>query len=141
MDIRYAMHPDQMKGLDTDEIRRHFLIDRLFEKDEMNLIYSHIDRIIVGGACPTDKKLELKVTKELGVDSFLQRREMGIINIGSKGIVSLMAKNIFWRRKSASMSAWALRRSHSKVWIKITRPNSILTALRLIRLILSLSFQ
>ena len=134
MDIRYAMHPDQMKGLDTGEIRRHFLIDRLFEKDEMNLVYSHIDRIIVGGACPTDKQLELKVTKELGVDSFLERREMGIINIGSKGIVSLMAKNIFWRRKNASMSAWVLRRYPSKVRTEMIRPNSILTALRLIHL-------
>ncbi len=99
MDIRYAMHPEQMKGLDTGEIRRHFLIDRLFEKDEMNLVYSHIDRIIVGGACPTDKKLELKVTKELGVDSFLQRREMGIINIGSKGIVYIDGKEYILEKK------------------------------------------
>jgi 4-deoxy-L-threo-5-hexosulose-uronate ketol-isomerase len=55
----------------------------------MNMVYSHIDRIIVGGVCPPDKELGLKVTKELGVDYFLQRREMGIINIGSKGIVSV----------------------------------------------------
>jgi len=89
MDIRYAIHSDHMKSLDSDNIRKHFLIDRLFEKDKMNLVYSHIDRVIVGGACPTDKKLELKVTKELGVDSFLERRELGIINIGSKGTVSV----------------------------------------------------
>jgi 4-deoxy-L-threo-5-hexosulose-uronate ketol-isomerase len=53
------------------------------------MVYSHIDRVIVGGVCPPDKELELKVTKELGVDYFLQRREMGIINIGSKGIISV----------------------------------------------------
>jgi len=64
-------------------------MEGLFEKDEMNMVYSHIDRIIVGGVCPPDRELELKVTKELGVDFFLQRREIGIINIGSKGIVSV----------------------------------------------------
>jgi 4-deoxy-L-threo-5-hexosulose-uronate ketol-isomerase len=89
MDIRYAIHPDHMKSLDSESIRKHFLIERLFEKDKINMVYSHIDRIIVGGASPPDKELELKVTKELGVDYFLQRREMGIINIGSKGIVSV----------------------------------------------------
>jgi 4-deoxy-L-threo-5-hexosulose-uronate ketol-isomerase len=99
MDIRYAMHPDQMKGLDTGAIRRHFLIDRLFVKDEMSLVYSHIDRIIVGGACPADQELGLKVTKELGVDFFLQRREMGIINIGSKGIVCIDGKEYILEKK------------------------------------------
>src|SRR4030043_774119 len=99
MDIRYAMHPDQMKGLGTGEIRRHFLIDRLFEKDGMSLVYSHIDRIIVGGVSPPDRELELKVTKELGVDFFLQRRERGIINIGSKGTVCIDGKEYILEKK------------------------------------------
>ena len=99
MDIRYAIHPDHMKSFDSDNIRKHFLIERLFEKDKMNMVYSHIDRIIVGGVCPADKELELKVTKELGVDSFLQRREMGIINIGSKGIVSVDGKEYILEKK------------------------------------------
>jgi 4-deoxy-L-threo-5-hexosulose-uronate ketol-isomerase len=89
MDHRYALHPDQMKLLDTRDIQKHFLIEKLFEKGGMKMVYSHIDRIIAGGVCPADKVEELKVTKELGVDYFLQRREMGIINIGLKGIVSL----------------------------------------------------
>ena len=92
MDIRYAMHPDQMKRLDTDELRRHFLIERLFEKDHLTMVYSHIDRIIVGGACPVDRVLKLEVTKELGVDFFLERREMGIINVGAKGLVFVDGK-------------------------------------------------
>jgi 4-deoxy-L-threo-5-hexosulose-uronate ketol-isomerase len=99
MDIRYAIHPDHMKRLDTDEIRKHFLIDRLFEKDKLNMVYSHIDRVIVGGVCPTDNELQLKVTKELGVDFFLQRREMGIINIGLKGIVSVDGKEYVLEKK------------------------------------------
>jgi 4-deoxy-L-threo-5-hexosulose-uronate ketol-isomerase len=76
-----------MKQLDTEQMRRHFLIDRLFEKDRLRLIYSHVDRIIVGGACPVDQTLKLEVTKELGVDFFLERREMGIINVGARGSV------------------------------------------------------
>jgi 4-deoxy-L-threo-5-hexosulose-uronate ketol-isomerase len=99
MDIRYAIHPDHMKSLDSDNIRRHFLIERLFENDKMNMVYSHIDRIIVGGVCPAGQELGLKVTKELGVDFFLQRREMGIINIGSKGIVSVDGKAYILEKK------------------------------------------
>jgi 4-deoxy-L-threo-5-hexosulose-uronate ketol-isomerase len=89
MDIRQAVSPEQMKSLDTEEIRKRFLIEGLFAKDEINLVYSHIDRIIVGGACPRDQALDLRVTKELGVDFFLQRRELGVINIGSQGTVAV----------------------------------------------------
>ena len=92
MDIRYAVHPDQMKLLDTEAVRKHFLVEKLFEKNKVNMVYSHVDRIIVGGACPADQEVELKVTKELGVDFFLQRREMGIINVGSKGMISVDGK-------------------------------------------------
>jgi 4-deoxy-L-threo-5-hexosulose-uronate ketol-isomerase len=87
MDIRYAIHPDHLKSLDTEATRRHFLVERLFEEDRVNLVYSHIDRIIVGGVCPVQETLPLEVTKGLGVEYFLQRREMGIINIGSQGSV------------------------------------------------------
>jgi 4-deoxy-L-threo-5-hexosulose-uronate ketol-isomerase len=89
MDIRQAVSPKQMKSLDTEEIREQFLIEGLFKKEGINLVYSHIDRIIVGGACPGDQALDLRVTKELGVDFFLQRRELGVMNIGSQGTVSV----------------------------------------------------
>ncbi|MBM4339221.1 MAG: 5-dehydro-4-deoxy-D-glucuronate isomerase [Deltaproteobacteria bacterium] len=92
MDIRYAIHPDQMKLMDSAGMRKHFLIENLFEKDKTTMVYSHVDRIIVGGACPVASELKLEVTKELGVDFFLQRREMGIINVGSKGTVSVEGK-------------------------------------------------
>jgi len=74
-------------------------MDRLFEKDKMNLVYSHIDRIIAGGVCPVDTELKLAVTKELGVDTFLQRREIGIINIGSAGTVSVDGKEYLLENK------------------------------------------
>ncbi len=89
MEIRNAMHPDHLKLLDTAGMRRQLLVENLFEKDKLSLFYSHIDRIIVGGACPVDLPLSPRVTKELGVDFFLQRREMGIINVGARGTVTV----------------------------------------------------
>jgi len=74
--------------MDTTAMRKNFLIENLFEKDRINMFYSHIDRIIVGGINPLDEKLELKVSKELGVDFFLERREIGIFNVGAKGVIA-----------------------------------------------------
>lgn len=88
MEVRYAVSPDEAKGLDTKELRDNFLIDDLFKKGELKLVYSHIDRIIVGSAIPV-APLELPVGKELGTNYFLERRELGIINIGPKGYVTL----------------------------------------------------
>jgi 4-deoxy-L-threo-5-hexosulose-uronate ketol-isomerase len=75
----------------------------------MNVVYSHIDRIIAGGACPVDRALNLKVTKELGVDFFLQRRELGVINIGSKGTVTVDGKEYILDRKECLYVGMGLR--------------------------------
>ena len=88
MEVRYSVSPIEGKGLDTKGLRKNFLIDVLFKKEELKLVYSHIDRIIVGSAVPVNP-IELTVGKELGTDYFLERRELGIINIGSKGYVTL----------------------------------------------------
>jgi len=92
MEIRYAIHPDHMKALDSQEMRKHFLMERLFQDAEIRMVYSHVDRIIVGGVVPSGRELKLEMGKELGVEFFLQRREMGIFNIGSPGIVSVDGK-------------------------------------------------
>lgn len=92
MDIRYAVHPEHFKTMDTDTVRRQFLIQGLFEKDILKMLYSHIDRIIVGGVCPVDKTVLLPVTKALGTEYFLERREMGIFNVGSSGTVLVDGK-------------------------------------------------
>ena len=92
MEIRYAIHPEHMKSLDTENIRKQFLVEGLFGQNALKMVYSHVDRIIAGGACPVDGKLALAVTKELGVDYFLERREMGIINVGATGCVSVDGK-------------------------------------------------
>ena len=89
MDVRYASHPDDVKNYDTETLREKFLIEKVFGKDEINLTYSHVDRIIAGGILPVEKELKLEVGDALGTDYFLERREMGIINIGGKGEVVL----------------------------------------------------
>jgi len=89
MEIRHAIHQEQFKKMTTDEIRKHLLIQNIFTQDKINLVYSHIDRIIAGGAKPVKEKLKLEAGKEIGADFFLARREMGIINIGGKGTVTV----------------------------------------------------
>lgn len=89
METRYASHPNDSKFYDTQELREKYLIDGLFVPGEMRLVYSHIDRIIAGSICPADKALILEGSEELAADFFLQRRELGIINIGEAGTVTL----------------------------------------------------
>ena len=84
-DVRYSNHPDDSKHYDTKQLREKYLIEKLFEEDEILLTYSHQDRIIAGGAMPVKKKLSLGTFKELATAYFLERREMGVINIGGAG--------------------------------------------------------
>ena len=83
LDARYSTHPSDSKHYTTD----HYLINEVFGKDEILFTYSHNDRIIAGGIMPIDKKVSLPVSKDLGVDYFLERREMGVINIGGPGAI------------------------------------------------------
>ncbi len=84
-DIRYSNHPSDSRRYDTALLREHYLISSIFEADEIVLTYSHQDRIIAGGAMPAHKPLILETSKELGSEFFLERREMGVINIGGEG--------------------------------------------------------
>ena len=92
MDIRYANHPEDVKKYDTRELRKHFLIEDIFQSDKINLTYSHVDRIIAGGIKPVKEILSLEGGKELGSEYFLERRELGIINVGGDGIITLDGK-------------------------------------------------
>jgi 4-deoxy-L-threo-5-hexosulose-uronate ketol-isomerase len=89
LDLRYGNHPEDVKRYNTDEQRRHFLVERIFAPGELNLTYTHVDRVIFGGASPTQARLELTGGKELGTDRFLDRRELGVINVGEPGRVIL----------------------------------------------------
>ncbi len=88
-DIRYSNHPSDSRRYDTALLREHYLISSIFEADEIVLTYSHQDRIIAGGAMPVHAPLALQTSKELGSEYFLERREMGVINIGGEGEVVL----------------------------------------------------
>lgn len=88
MERRYASHPNEVKKFDNERLREEFHIPTIFAPDELKLVLTHEDRMIVGGAQPVTKEVVLTTDmKELGVTYFLERREMGIINIGGKGTV------------------------------------------------------
>ncbi len=89
MEVRTAASPKDVKHYTTDRLREEFLIQNLFEADKINLVYSHIDRIITGAAVPVNGALELTAGDELRAEYFLQRRELGFINIGGDGIVTI----------------------------------------------------
>lgn len=82
VELRYASHPDDVKGYDTERLRKEFHIEKVFLADEISLVYSLYDRYMVGGAMPVKKSLKLETPDELKSEQFLDRREMGIINIG-----------------------------------------------------------
>ncbi len=89
-DIRYAAHPDDAKSYDTARLRRDFLVEKLFATDEVNMVYSLYDRMIVGGAMPVDEKLTLDAIDPLKATYFTERREVGVFNVGcGEGIVTV----------------------------------------------------
>ncbi|WP_281889243.1 5-dehydro-4-deoxy-D-glucuronate isomerase [Paenibacillus sp. YYML68] len=90
MEIRYATNPTEVKAYDTNRLRQEFLIEQLFVPGELKLVYSHVDRFITGGAIPTTAPIKLEADRhDMGADFFLERREIGIINVGATGIVSV----------------------------------------------------
>lgn len=86
---RYAIGPNETKALDTAALRAKFLIERVFVDDAIQLVYSHYDRYIAGGAKPVSKPLPLETIDELKAAYFLERRELGIINVGGTGKVTV----------------------------------------------------
>jgi 4-deoxy-L-threo-5-hexosulose-uronate ketol-isomerase len=91
MDIRQSIHSDHARMLDTEGLRREFLIPEVFRPGELTMTYSHIDRIVVGGVMPLAAPVGLPagIGKTYGVDFFLQRRELGLINIGGAALVGI----------------------------------------------------
>lgn len=81
-EVRYAAHPEDAKHYDTQRLRRDFLIEKVFSADEVNMVYSMYDRMVVGGAMPVNEILPLETIDPLKAPFFLTRREMGIYNVG-----------------------------------------------------------
>ncbi|SNS84693.1 5-dehydro-4-deoxy-D-glucuronate isomerase [Tropicimonas sediminicola] len=84
----YAVDPETAKSFDTAALREAFLVESAFADGEIRLTYTHYDRLIVGGAVPAGAELVLDAVPETGTASFLDRREVGILNIGGTGAVS-----------------------------------------------------
>ena len=88
MQIRFQNSPKETAGMSTAELRANFLIEALMEQGKINLTYSHYDRMIVGGVVPASGAIELPNEGELKANYFLERREIGIINVGGNGKVT-----------------------------------------------------
>ncbi|MGU3575235.1 5-dehydro-4-deoxy-D-glucuronate isomerase [Brucellaceae bacterium C25G] len=87
VDVRHNVHPEMARGLDTQGLRHHFLIDALFVPDQVKMTYSHIDRLIVAGIMPQKASVKLPTPKAVGQENFFDAREGGIINVGGSGKV------------------------------------------------------
>lgn len=93
MEVRFTPDPVRFCRMTTQEVRDDFLIESLFQPDAIEMIYADVDRVIVGSAVPTTKPLTLTSADELRADFFCQRRELGILNIGRSGTVTVDGKD------------------------------------------------
>lgn len=89
MRVRYTADPVRFARMTTEEVRESFLVDGLFAEDRITMVYSDVDRAIVGSAVPAKKTLLLESAPELRADTFCERRELGILNIGGAGTVTV----------------------------------------------------
>lgn len=87
--VRHAIHPADSKNYDTAKLRESYLVEELFKKDEIHAVYTLYDRLIVGGAHPVEKSIRLDTFPTLRSENFLDRRELGIINVGAKSTISV----------------------------------------------------
>lgn len=94
-EIRYASHPEDAKSYDTTRIRRDFLIEKVFAADEVNMVYSMYDRMVVGGAMPAGEELPLEAIDPLKAPFFTSRREVGIFNVGGGEAVVKVGEETF----------------------------------------------
>lgn len=91
-ELRYAAHPADAKSYDTERLRKDFLVDGLFKQGKIKMVYSMYDRLIVGGAMPTKEGSKLEPFEELKAEYFLQRREIGFINVGGNALIKADGK-------------------------------------------------
>ncbi len=89
MRVLYGASPHDVAGYDTERLRKEFLIEGLFAPGTLQFTYTHIDRMIIGGACPTDQPLVFGPGNELGTELFFSAREMGIANLGGSGSIDI----------------------------------------------------
>jgi 4-deoxy-L-threo-5-hexosulose-uronate ketol-isomerase len=99
MEIKYVADKNSYKRMTTTELRESYLLENLFEPGKIQLYYVDVDRTIVGSVVPASEKLSLSGARELAADYFAERREIGIINIGESGNISVDGKQFELRNK------------------------------------------
>jgi 4-deoxy-L-threo-5-hexosulose-uronate ketol-isomerase len=92
MEIRFANSPQETAGMDTATLRQQYAVTQLMQPGKVKLLYTHYDRMVIGGVVPLEKKIGLPNPAALRAAFFLERRELGIINVGGKGTVSVDGK-------------------------------------------------
>ena len=103
MDIRYSANQRDVKRYTTEELRNEFLIQNLYQADEVVAVYSHVDRMVTLGCMPVTEKVSIEkgidCWKNFGTHYFLERREIGIFNIGGKGRSLQTDRNMRWLQR------------------------------------------
>lgn len=99
--VRHAIHPADSKGYDTAKLREHYLMEDLFQKDSVQAVYTLYDRLIVGGVQPVEKDVKLETFPTLRAEHFLDRRELGVINVGAESSISVDGKTFTLANKEA----------------------------------------
>lgn len=101
--VQTACHPQDVKHYDTERLRSSFMMEKVMAPDEINVTYTLYDRLIYGGAMPVNKILKLETFRELGpeITYFLERRELGVINVGGDGVVTVDGKEYPMKYKEA----------------------------------------
>ncbi len=89
LDVRHPSHPEDAKHYTTERLRKEFLIQNIFQPGKVNLTYTHVDRVVAGGACPDQEPVSLVAPNNFGVEYFLERRELGVINVGGPGVLTV----------------------------------------------------
>ena len=128
MDIRYSANQKDVKRYTTEELRKEFLIQDLYAANEVHAVYSHVDRMVTLGCMPTTETVSIDkgidCWKNFGTDYFLERREIGIFNIGGAGFRRMM-RHLHWDIRIVCISQRGRRRYCSAVMIQRIRQNFI----------------
>ena len=136
MEVRQGANARDVKGYDTERLRNDFLIQNLFPADDFKLVYSQIDRIIVGGCMPVNKELTLEAGSELKAAYFLERREMGIFNVGGNGSVIVDGTEYKFKYRDGLYIGMGSKEISSRARILLSQLSSTLTQHQHIRHIL-----
>ena len=130
MKTRYSRDPQSFARMNTAEIRDEFLVDDLFVPGEIKLVYSNIDRMIVGSAVPTTKPLSLEAGAELRAEYFTERREIGVFNVGEPGSITVDSQDykmahqemLYVGRGSKEVSFSSADASHPALFYVVSLP-------------------